>query len=813
MIAPNVLVVLFMFFYKIYPVILSHHCSAAAPGPILCYGHVWTEPANINQIGQDISINCHSDKEFCENAKIYMDLNEVRVEDSNLTVINKTTVQLQLHNYGEPFSKVVCNVQCSKTRVVICGTQFCMGYLPDRPANLACVIQEYSDCMICTWDPGKDTYLNTSYNLYLKSVQTKENKTFNANSALNGVNIPLNQLQKNQTFSVSVCAKNALGAAHSDQLLVELHNIVIPALPVITQNKTIDSPIRKTIMQWEEQSASNETSCEERYKEMASEKWHVREWDASIQRMHRTEYNLNANTMYEFQVRCKFTHVGSIWSKWSESVVYKTPEAEPSSILDVWRYLGPTYQNGSQEVTILIKPFLPHESRGRILGYRIFYECQGEMIDLCQTTETKCKVLVPPAVTIVYVTAHNSKGSSSPANITMNQQPQHYHDSLPPTNMQIIEDEHKGISATWEPPKSIGKSVLWYIVEWTPADFSHNIHGIMWEKVPVQNTTTYVKEDLQVERDFNISVYAVYQDSTSEPCTLQKLVKKNEARQTENISTATNGDVDTDVGVLLGISFGVACFSVFTLALAAKKACRKRVKAVFSSVKPAWLFEDYPKLQNSNVIRSLQGKNSSAAHDAAPLFADYADAVVTEVEEIMVHKQHKTLDDEKETREDISLKVNFPEDTAVGNSDMPEENGYKPQVFNKTFQGSVFNGGLDIHSQNPGVKSTLPMNSFVRDYTNPMIALCPVAGTDENMFLVEKISLVLNNSRNEQNNMVSSAVEESDTPMANQWKSLLSGEDIQEQTLIPDEMLSGLKAVNYGGSPNVMGYFTQNTAK
>uniref|UniRef100_A0A8D2IMI8 Interleukin 23 receptor n=1 Tax=Varanus komodoensis TaxID=61221 RepID=A0A8D2IMI8_VARKO len=531
--------------------------------PILCYGHVWTEPANINQIGQDISINCHSDKEFCENAKIYMDLNEVRVEDSNLTVINKTTVQLQLHNYGEPFSKVVCNVQCSKTRVVICGTQFCMGYLPDRPANLACVIQEYSDCMICTWDPGKDTYLNTSYNLYLKSVQTKENKTFNANSALNGVNIPLNQLQKNQTFSVSVCAKNALGAAHSDQLLVELHNIVIPALPVITQNKTIDSPIRKTIMQWEEQSASNETSCEERYKEMASEKWHVREWDASIQRMHRTEYNLNANTMYEFQVRCKFTHVGSIWSKWSESVVYKTPE-----------------------------------------------KLNGEVL--------------PPLFFIYCI------------------------------------------------------------------------------KTPVLESST--------------------------------------------------------------------CFIIVS-----------------------------------------QGKNSSAAHDAAPLFADYADAVVTEVEEIMVHKQHKTLDDEKETREDISLKVNFPEDTAVGNSDMPEENGYKPQVFNKTFQGSVFNGGLDIHSQNPGVKSTLPMNSFVRDYTNPMIALCPVAGTDENMFLVEKISLVLNNSRNEQNNMVSSAVEESDTPMANQWKSLLSGEDIQEQTLIPDEMLSGLKAVNYGGSPNVMGYFTQNT--
>ncbi|XP_062990581.1 interleukin-23 receptor [Elgaria multicarinata webbii] len=814
MVTPKVLVVLYILFCKIYQVILSDTCSAGEDST-QCYGHVWTEPATVIQMGQTISINCHSDKEFCQNANIYMEINDVRI-NNKLSVINKTTVQLLLHDYKNPFSTVICSIECPNKRVVICGTQFCMGYLPDKPANLTCVIHENSNNMTCTWDPGKDTKLNTTYNLSLKSLQTEENRTLFANS--DSIIIPLSQLQKNQTFSVSVCAKNDLGTVHSEQLIVELANIVVPATPVITQHKTLDSPVLKTILQWEKRSAIKETSCKERYKEKKSEIWQVRDWDTGVQSNHQTEYNLNANTIYEFQVRCKLIHPGSIWSRWSESVEYMTPEAEPSSVLDVWRYLGPIYQNGSQEVTILIKPFLPNESRGRILGYRVFCENQGEMMDLCKTTETKCKVLVPPAVTIVYVTAHNSKGSSKPANITMGQQPHHYHDFPPPTDMQIIRDEEKGTSAIWGPPKSNGQTVLWYIVEWTSADFSDYLHGIMWKKVPRQNKTTFIEEDIGMKRNFSISVYAVYQDGISKSCTVQILVKTNEDGQTginpESILLATNDD--GDVGVLLGIGFGVACLVVLILTFIAQKSCRKRVSTVCSSITPAWLFEDYPKLQNSSVIKSLEERNGSVMHSSTGLFVDYADAVVTEVEEILVHKEYKALDDAKEIREAVSEKVNIPEDRLfIGNSDVTEGNGYKPQVSNKTFLGSVFSSTYGIHSQTPDTKSNtpgLPMNSLIKGYTSPMATIWPVAGTDKNTFLFEKISLVMNNSRSGQNNMVSSANEEQDTSTANQWKALLSDEDIQEQTLIPDELLSCLNVLDED-STNVMSYFPQNTAK
>uniref|UniRef100_A0A670ITZ0 Fibronectin type-III domain-containing protein n=1 Tax=Podarcis muralis TaxID=64176 RepID=A0A670ITZ0_PODMU len=808
MITANILVVLYILFCKICQVVLSHHCSAITEqDTIHCPGKVWTEPASTIQMGQNITINCHSDKDVCQNSKKRMRLNQREVEDRLVSVINKTTVQLQLHNYNISFSTVICYTVCPPEKPqIICGTEFCVGHSPDMPANLTCVVYEYSNNMTCTWDPGKDTQLSTRYNLYLKSFQGEENKTFPANNASG--TIPLSQMWKNKTFYVGVYAENHLGTNCSEELYVHLDDLVVPATPIIIQ--IVDSPLFKTTIHWKKQTAINETYCEERYKEKTGETWQVRKWGADFKREHQTEYNLDAYMEYQFQVRCKLTHAQSFWSKWSESAVHMTPEAEPSSILDVWRFLGPAYPNGSQEVVILIKPFFPKESRGRILGYRVFCENQGEIVDLCKTTETKCQVLVPPAVTTLHVTAHNSKGSSKPANITVNQPPHSFHDFPPPTNMQMDRDEQKGISVVWKPPQPIGKVVLWYIVEWTSADFRH---GLVWKKVPIQNTTTFIKENVRMGHNFNISVYAVYQDGTSKACSIPTLPGKTQDTYNGpgNMFAVTNDDGDDGGGVLWGTGFGMFFLFIIILSLIATNI--KRVKTAFWSITPKWLFEDYPRMQNSSVIKSLQGENGGITHNSTGLFIDHEDAVVTEVEETLVHKEYKVVDHKEETREVVLDNVNIPEDRLfVGNLDTTEENGYKPQISSPAVLQDSTN---EIHSQSPDKKPNTPAfpdSSLIKDFPSPMATIWPIVGTNENTFLFDKISLVLNNSKSGQSNMVSSTDEEPHTPTDNQWKPLLSDEDIQEQTLIPDELLSCLNAVNEDSS-DIMSYFPQNVAK
>ncbi|KAJ6662612.1 hypothetical protein lerEdw1_011749 [Lerista edwardsae] len=659
-----------------------------------CIGRVWTEPAPVIQMGQTIPINCHYNTEPCQEAKLHLQLNGLL--QNSLLLINKTTVQLQLHNYTEPYSTVICFATCRDKAwpVLICGTQFCVG--------------------------------------------------------------------------------------------------VIPATPIITEQNTVASPVFKTILQWRKRTAINGTYCEERYKEAAGKTWHIREWETDFKRQYQTEYHLDANTKYEFQVRCRLTRTGRFWSQWSNSTTYMTPETVPSSVLDVWRHLGPVYENGSQEITVLIKPFHPKESRGRILDYSVFWENHGEMMNLHNTTETTCKVLVPAAVTTVYVTARNSKGSSKPANITVKQQPHNDYELPSPTNTTVIRDEQNGISVMWEPPESIGKLVLWYIVEWTSGDWHHHYqHDTVWKKVPIQNTTTYIQGDIQAGQNLNISVYAVYQDGVSKACSVQSFskdqlsAKKPQDGRADNDLESTFAATDGRKGQCWALQeTGSFCLT-------------RNGRSILTS-------DDISKVETMGPM----------THNSTRLFLDYEDVVITEVEETLVHTA--LGDDNNESRDAVSEHGDSsPEVLLVDNSVIIEENGYKPQVSNKTLLGDGFCSTYKMQSQNLDIKSNPPapsMNILIKDCPSPMASIWPLAGTDENMFSLEKMSLVLNDSRSGQSRVVSLTDEGPNLPMENLWQFPWSDDNTQEQTFIPNELLSSLRVGNED-STAIISYFPQSIAK
>ncbi|KAG8132520.1 hypothetical protein E2320_010371, partial [Naja naja] len=748
----------------------SFHLQSS--GIIKCSGRVWVEPAPIIQMGQNISINCHC-MENCQKGKLSLKLNNANVDDTLLSVINQTTVQLNIQNYNEPFSTVSCLLKSSRSRL-ICGTQFCMGYLPDKPTNLTCIKPEQLDKMVCTWKPGKKTHLNTNYILYVKSLFTEENKEFVSNSS--SVIIPLDQLQKTQTFSISVHAENYLGGIHSEELHVDLNTIVIPAVPVVVQNKTMESPAFKTIIHWKRQTAINETNCEERYKETISETWHVRDWDASLRNEVNTEYNLDANTKYEFQIRCKLTHPRSLWSRWSESAVYITPEKEPAAVLD---------------------PLSPKESRGKILNYRIFYEKQGEKVDLCKTREIHCKVMVPPAVTIIYVTAHNSKGSSKPANIIVKQPPHNYQAFPPPTHIQIFTDKQKGISVKWEPPKSIGKTLLWYIVEWISANFNHLHHNLVaWKKVPFQNASTSIEEGIRMGESAAISVYAVYQKGISQASSIQTLMKeRKELDSSQERSLAVTRVVFRSPPCRDHIRNRVFWIIKYYCNISKKKTTETiketsmLVNKMVSLVAPKWLFEEYPKIQNSKVIKYLQENDAETDNFSEP----FLDVVVTEVEEILMQNHYRAVEKKVGGSKAVSEKVSSSEDVPfASNLDVTARNGYKPQTSNKAQLGTTFSSTSETPVQNWDNKSNsivLPISNLKKDYTSPLAPAWPIVDTNENNSLFDKINLILRNSGSGQGR-ADSKDEDPSTQKAHQLRFLLS--EIVNAIYLKKESLSKL---------------------
>ncbi|XP_025068667.1 interleukin-23 receptor [Alligator sinensis] len=806
MVRSKVTVTLHILFCWIYRGVINLHCS----------GYVWIEPAPVVQLGWNISINCHSTIN-CEKSKLYMSLNDTHIQDKLLR-INRTTVQLQLQDFRKPDSTtVVCFAKCPNSieRLLVCGTQFSAGYPPDSPRNLTCVIYEHSSHMTCTWDPGKRTYITTDYTLLVWNVQTCEKKAFPSKGTLT---IPLNKLQGEKRYSMRVQAQNVLGTAYSPDLIVDLEDLVIPAAPVITFVETTNTSAPRTIMHWRKQTLVNNVYCEERYKATTNLTWQIREWDMHARSKPCTEYTLEPNTEYEFQVRCRIIRARSNWSAWSVSFIYLTPEAAPANVpVDVWRLVGPVYANGSREVTVLIKPLVPKDARGRILGYTVYYKHQGERFNLCNTSETKCKVLVSAEVHTLHVTAYNSKGSSKPANITADYQ------AFPsPTNMQIKYENQSGITVKWEPPRPRERSVLWFIVEWTSAFQQNQVQNFHWKKV--QDTTTYI-QDIAAGRHYNVSVYAVYQDGISQPCSVQsyledlvnQLQKGNMYADPVIISTAT-GEIpyDDEVGVFLGLGIGTIILSIAFLTLMSKKSFRKRISTVAVSLTPTCLLEDFPHMENSNMIKSLQEKSEFMNDISTEFYLVDDDPVVTEIQENSLHGENKTVDTPKDNREVTIENADSPQNSSPDRFTATEHSyGYKPQIFNGNTLGYICSNAYETQTQtlDPHASpSSLDTNVFLKDYTSPTPYLWNAEGVERNIFLLEKINLILSNSRSGQSSTFSSANEEPSRLVENQQKGSLSIENVQEQTLVPDEMVSCLSALNEG-SRHIKSYFPQTTGR
>lgn len=67
------------------------------------------------------------------------------------------------------------------------------------------------------------------------------------------------------------------------------------------------------------------------------------------------------------------------------------------------------------------QPLSPQDARGRILGYAVVTKSPGGTQLLCNTSSTACSLLLPLGTHTLHVTAHNTRGASSPVTITLGQ--------------------------------------------------------------------------------------------------------------------------------------------------------------------------------------------------------------------------------------------------------------------------------------------------------------------------------------------------------------------------------------------------------
>ncbi|XP_014106071.1 PREDICTED: interleukin-23 receptor [Pseudopodoces humilis] len=744
------------------PVLLCCLCRGAAN--IECKGRVWIEPAPVVRMGSNISIGCQSSLS-CPSVQLDILLNYSHAEGSPLP---GGTVRLRLRDFRMPLATVTCLSRCgdSQWRGVVCGTELRAGYPPDPPGNLSCATPEGSGSLECSWDQGQDTLLPTRHSLHLRRVvaedeEDEEEKIFPADSP-----VPLRELNNESLYSVWVQASNALGTARSSPRHLSLQEIVVPALPVIIGADTSETSPAITSTRWRSRTRLQNVQCQERHRATGTPAWHVELCDTVTPEGPRWHHELQSDTEFVFQVRCRLSTAHRPWSAWSPPFFYRTPETVPAAPA-VWRRLGPALPNGSHEVTVLIKP--ARDARGRILSFAVSAQSPEGPRLLCLTSGSECSVLVPPGARSLLVTARNSKGSSSPASIPL-ERGEAREEFPAPGAVEVKPEEQSRFLVRWQRPRHSRSPPLWFVLEWDSSSQHGQNQLLLWEKIPQHQTHTYIQA---AGAPLRVRLYAVYPDGISQ-------ASSSPVPAEEPLLGSAHGEMSQDdIRVFLGLSLSVLGLSVLFAIVMFKKSVRKRTKATLVSLLPKWLFEDFPRMENSKVVKSLQDQGDFPSESPREPFPACGDPAVTELQEVPAQERSENLDTE-EPRE-------LPRSVVVTpSSPSPEQLGaYKPQLSIGTTPGYVAAG---IHPQ-PAAAPPAEMGIFSQDYSNPVPQLWQQQGGPAQVCLLEKIHLVLNSSQEFPEPAGRGSFPEK------RWEQRPPS-DVPEQMLVPEELLSCLRAVN-----------------
>nr|XP_033772926.1 interleukin-23 receptor-like isoform X3 [Geotrypetes seraphini] len=824
-------------------------------GLLTCNGHVWTEPAPVVQMGSNISIFCTSTKyTHCSQRAFVFFLNN-EMYKGPLHCINDTTVQLQLHDVEIPIYTIICKVKPNgSNRELVCGMTISSGYPPDSPTNLTCVILENSFYMTCTWNRGKNTHIKTNYTVHLRSLQTNEEQLFLVKN--NITIIAINELQDYTQYIVWIEAQNALGMATSDLLQFQLHEIVIPIAPIITKVESIDNSTSHPLIRWEKKTSIQNVHCEIRYKAAQLPTWSVIKGSEmlSINPL-QLRNSLEPYTEYEFQAHCGQKSGKKYWSEWSASFKHTTPELAPSGMLDVWRFLGLTYTNGSHEVTVLIKPLSPEVARGIISKYEIFYEDHGykTISKFCKTSELQCRIVVSQTVHTINVIAHNSQGTSKPAKLPVQLDYNRNDSLLPPRNMRVISAAQNEILITWE---SLEKFILWFILEWISTACENQEGNFSWKKVPKNQTSIYIQEFIEPRECIRISLYAIYSNGISKPCTepikgpdiiLQQVVGDKVYIEWEDIPVCTqrgfitnytiylrnNNDfyskyvvnvskkqwifenlspgIDyavyitastaagegpqgtirvitldrdgSDTTVLVGVVL-IAPMLIFLFVLVSNERICKRIKIILLSWMPTWFFEDFPNMKNSTAITSLKARNECIPLRFIPPVSYDEDPVIMEVQEIVVQEEHNSRDTAKDHQSLDNSENTLFVDTP--SADLPAQaSGYKPQI--SAIKNVAPFSDRTPHSISDAAEIMQSLeNLWLKSDTSPLPSL----------WSYECGNNLCSFSERELTDPLSLTRAENYVPLEHKWGKQVSGDTVEEQTLLPDEMVVCLTSVN-----------------
>ncbi|XP_077203265.1 interleukin-6 receptor subunit beta [Paroedura picta] len=519
-------------------------CGRITPeSPVVQIGSSFTAVCILNDTCQNVYDSVHASQ------IIWKTKNKV-VPNEQYTIINRTASRVSFNGTSTLVSPLTCNVLIAgQMEQNIYGIEVRLGLPPEKPKNLTCItkqIERDKYILPCTWDPGRNTILNTEY--YLKHRWFTD--TFE-DCIPKGINNTCT-IEDGISFYVStevwVEAKNDLGMAESEHIIFD-PSTCVKLLPPHKFSVNISELPTVLKLSWENQVHVNlELEHNMRYKVFDSLDWlEVPPGDTATRRTSFILQNLKPHTKYVAQLRSKVKNwintsqngivsdsCQSRWSDWSKEAIGVTAEDKPSKGPALWRKNLASPSPGNRSVLLTWKELDPSFANGIILGYEVNVTAKPPLSlppEHFTLNTTQLSLSIQNGTYEVEITAYNSVGVS-PTSVLV----------IPAPNSKGLTTPVKDVKVS---PRD-GK--LW--VEWTAANDYANKYIIEWcEQCDISSCSfewqqergtaqgSFLRGNIKPFKCYLITVYPLYANSPGVGKSTQAYLLQGEPAKGPSIQT------------------------------------------------------------------------------------------------------------------------------------------------------------------------------------------------------------------------------------------------------------------------------------
>ncbi|XP_044519814.1 interleukin-6 receptor subunit beta isoform X1 [Gracilinanus agilis] len=462
---------------------------------------------------------CLSDQHL-NASHIFWKIKNTYIPKEQYTVINRTAASVTLEDVSSLGNLLTCNILLyGQIEQTIYGIQMQIGWLPEKPKNLHCVVNGQTD-MKCQWDPGKETHLDTTYVLKSKWAINQLPDCIPPPGVNDSCTVDMVVFYVNT--DVWVVASNALGNVSSDPINFDPIDLVklLPPHNISVSNSKELSSILKVSWTNPDNKPFDGLKYNIRYRAKETSNWTlIPPEDTATTRNSFTVQDLKPFTEYVFSIRCMNKEGKGFWSNWSAEASGVTYEAKPTNASSFWYEINPSQSHGYRLILLKWKPLTRSQANGRILDYEVTLKGGKRSHLPIYTNDTKLTVNVTNDPYVVSLRARNIVGSSDPSTLTI---PGHdFKAAHPVTNLKAFPKDN-ALWVEWTPPK---EPVNKYILEW--CIFSDNLPCIPdWQQETSAVQQTYLKGKLMESKCYLITVIPVYDDGPGSPQSVQAYLKQ-----------------------------------------------------------------------------------------------------------------------------------------------------------------------------------------------------------------------------------------------------------------------------------------------